>query len=178
MIYFIFYFLAGSVLWHLIWESAVAPSLRVALRYKLFALRDRIRWQHAQSPETCPEDVYRIIEAALNNSVRLVAVTDISFIARFNKALGADKDLKDRIKKRRQIVEECKDVEVQEIRKLMEGFSKEAILINNGGWLVYVVPVVISIIFCEQASRKIKSFLFVKEHEMDKLADGLELAPV
>ena len=72
---------------HFIYESIILPSIRLSLRFKLFALRDQLRRMVMQG--TASDEVFRIQQSSINNAINMLSWADQAMISRACHALCA-----------------------------------------------------------------------------------------
>jgi len=175
MIYLIYFFVLATI-FHFVWEAILAPSFRLSLRYELFRMRDLVRKLHHECPDDCSEDVYRYLQGGINNGIRLLPKTDLVLLSAIEQAMKTDEALRKRIEKRRELLDACINPDVKQIRTDVQKISQKALLINLGGWAIYVVPVIVAFASCKAASRFIKNTLLIPEGELQRFSHDTSLA--
>ena len=65
----LFYIMLGLALWHFLYESVIAPSLRHTLRYKFFKLRDELRDIKFEGLTIKEEKAYKLLETSICNLI-------------------------------------------------------------------------------------------------------------
>lgn len=132
---------------HYIYEGILAPSFRLRLRFKMFALRDRLRKLKIERGDELRDEVFNVLQASINNTTTLLHRTTVDVIRRAESDYQHDPALRRRIDRRIAIVESCDMPEVKEILKETRRALTIAVLVNHGGWGIYVVPF-LALIFC------------------------------
>jgi hypothetical protein len=154
---------------HFVYERIIAPSARLRLRYRLFAIRDGLRWLRIDAE--CSEEEFRLLDAAMNNVIRMLHRFDISSVLRSAQIIEADPTLRNRIEKRMAIIEETRNADYQRLNTELLAIAKKAMLVNNGACFFYLVPIVMVIAGIEKLSRFIKKLVSVPEGELGKVIE-------
>src|SRR3954468_16134165 len=87
-------------LFHWAYESAVAPSMRLAARYKLFALRDELRHFRTQKGFQLDRYAIQLLEESINSAIENLHNIDFTLARAFRKRCLADPLFRKRIEKR------------------------------------------------------------------------------
>lgn len=176
----LFYILIIAAVYHFVWEGILAPSFRFGLRFELFQLRDEVRWLHHKEPQDCTEEVFMCIQGTINNGIRILPKTDITLIRNVERAVEDDDGLRRRIEKRRELMNSCINPEIRELERRIGKITKLALLINTGGWLIYVVPILLVLVcfgWFKTLVGKLRDALLVPERELYRIApDGAVIA--
>src|SRR5437773_1088798 len=135
-------FLIGCLyaLLHFIWESILATSIRFNVRLELFALRDRLRRMKITNPEI-PDDAFHVIQDGLNGGIKHLYDIDVQVLVQCDLLSRNDPEIKARVEKRRAAVESANSKELLEIARLLRKLMEKSAIVNNGGWLLYIIPV-------------------------------------
>ncbi len=139
--------LALLAVFHFIYECLVAPSLRDALRYRLFRDRDDLRCCYRRGGQEIGKDIYCLLELRLNNSIAMVAYIDFYLIYKFRKFIKVcDTETLERLMAAQVKIERSTNPYVKKINKAMRRTTVLALLVNTGGWLpfvIFLVPVLV-----------------------------------
>lgn len=163
---------------HFIYEGIIAPSLRFNLRFKLFGLRDDLRRLKVGKGGELSDEVFNVMQGVINNTITLLHRTNLDLIVRAEIDLEEDAALRKRVQKRRELLDACPLEEVQRIRKEAGTAMYRAVLINSGGWFVYIVPVFVLIGCASRVQSFVKASLTMPEYEVDRLTPPDELVTV
>lgn len=166
----IVYYLVVVAAFHFIWEGIMLPSIRLRLRYKLFAVRDRLRWLKSEQRDDCPEEVFQYLQSAINTGLNLIHRTDLSLLLSARQTFDRDQKLRDRIEKREQMLADCVCDEVREIDRDIAAIARDAFLANSGAWFIYLVPIAIVALSFAALTDTIKKILATPEGEIEKFA--------
>jgi MoxR-like ATPase len=157
----------GAALLHWIYEGIILPSLRLSLRYRLFALRDRLREVKFKNKETVSDDVFRYLQGTINNGIALLPYTDLRVIGAA-EALEKDESLRARIKKREDTIAECKLSEIKEIVEELDALWWSAFMSNTAGFAANILPLIFVWHSWTTISSSIKKLVLVPEQEIEK----------
>lgn len=157
---YIFIAAVALALWHFIYEGMVAPSLRMHLRYRLFALRDRLRAAKAFEAESVPDDAFQIMEDSLRNAIRLLPRTNLDMLRRARQYLQDNPEVAAAIAKRQETVRACANDEIAGIDRALKSSGVSALTVNSAGWAIYVVPLLAAVLCVSSVIRYLtQSFL-------------------
>jgi len=142
MAIFIIAILIISIL-HFIYDGIILPGIRQHNRNKLFALRDRLRWEMIQGIQ--PEDIeaFNLIHDAVNIFTNRLPMLTISVQKAFKEDLEHNEKLRDIIQKRRKILNSCSNENIKNIALEMNGVLENTYIANAGGWFIYLIPIAI-----------------------------------
>jgi hypothetical protein len=134
--------LLGLALFHWAYESAIAPSWRLGIRYKLFALRDDLRNFASAKGVQLDHAAIEILEDAVNGVTLHMAEINFGFFYSFQLRYKADESFRNRIERRRQLIEGYQDPDFSAMRRRYAHIFREINVANSGGWMIYLIPVV------------------------------------
>ena len=174
----IFLIFSLYALLHFIFESIVAPSVRFNLRLDLFALRDKARRLSIINPEV-GDQAFNAVQDGLNGAIKYLYEIDIPILLYCDAMVKRDPQLKERVEKRRAMVAATQCDELIEISRQLRRKVETAAFMNNGGWLFYVIPVVIVAGALRWVCTPIFSILYLSNHELEGIFPQKEpeLAP-
>jgi len=98
-----------------IYESVLLPSIRLRMRFELFALRDRLRLLKIEKPDELDDTTFKYGQESLNMLLGFLHRYDIASFVKAAFYLKQNPSLFKRIQKRREIIENCPSKEFQEI---------------------------------------------------------------
>lgn len=165
---------------HLIYEGAFAPSIRLSYRFRLFALRDALRMQKCVQKNRLSDDVYDDLEESINNTIHYMPRLDFGFLSAAMKVTASNPQYKENVKKRRELLERCPVDEVQKIRKEIIKITSSIFAVNMGAWVIYLIPVIIFLVGYESFKLMVKNFAYLPEKDMNNVvanAKFRELSP-
>jgi len=140
MITWMFIALLALALWHFICDGILAPSLRLRIRYRLFAVRDNLRALQGQESQVSAE-VFHVLHENINTAIELVPALSVSLISTAERVFRDDPDLREWVEARVRIVDSCSIEEVQDVRTRMIALVRDALIVNTAGWLIWVIPI-------------------------------------
>lgn len=151
---------------HYAYEGIMLPAIRLQLRYRLFALRDRVR--HLGEGQVDGE-VFHYMQESTNNAIVVLPRFTVSLIVEGRKLLSNDPALRRRIEKRIQAVDQCPNDEIHKIRKEIEEVLLHALMWNCAGLLMYVIPWFYGVLAFKKVKEIILSIVSVPESESEKI---------
>ena len=113
---------------HFIYESILAPSWRLSLRFKLFALRDEVRALKAECRNLLNDEHYACLQDSINTMITMLYRYDVAAIAAAEFRYRSDPEFRRRVEARSTILDACDVPQAQSIRRrsvdLMHGLSR------------------------------------------------------
>lgn len=136
----VFYILIFIAMWHLVFESVVAPMMRMHYRNQLFALRDDLRraWISDQDKD---DELYIFMQEWINNAIGYLHKMNFSFILALYREINNNAGLKRQSKNRLAVLVESKMEVTHKIVNQTVVVIHRAAFINSGGWLYLIVMV-------------------------------------
>ena len=169
MIYF------GSVLilialWHFVIEAIILPAARQEIRNQLFVLRDQLRKLIISREGKYDDELVRNLHDSVNfliNRIHRVTLVNQYLIT---KKIHNDDELRREIEEHHNYLGSKSTPEVQEVYREASRIVRNLFFVNSSGWLVYVVPILIIILFFKQVKRLTLQFLLIPTNEIMNLA--------
>jgi phage pi2 protein 07 len=142
----LFYFLVFLAIWHFFYESILAPSLRHGLRYEFFSLRDQLRNLKIDGLNSKRDNVvYEILDHAMCDIINSMSFITVANYILLKKDYSKDKEYKKDAENVARLMSEVKEKKLIDIDNGLRKLSTKALLINNGGWIPYLLPIAIFI---------------------------------
>lgn len=152
-----FCLLVVAASWHFAYDGVILPSIRMGLRNKLFVLRDQLR--ALKTAGDCEDGAFDLVHDGINFYLTRLSALTISFQVEYAKRYQSDQGLRERVERRRAIIESCRNPEIRRIVKEADAVLQNAMIANTGGWYVYVVPIAIVVVFIKKISTVAKELL-------------------
>jgi hypothetical protein len=164
----------GVALYHFIYESILAPSWRLKLRFELFVLRDKVRALKIDHPEAFRDKHYHYLQDSVNTLVMLLARFDLATLGRIEAEMKRNPQLQKQSDERSRILDDCGLEEAKAIRYASLRIAFSALAVNSGGWFIYAVPT-LSIVFGLKSyfssfRQRIKAVVAIPQAEINKFA--------
>jgi len=106
---------------HFVYEAIVLPNLRLEQRYKIFALRDRLRRAKSEHSKEVSDEVYHLLQTAMNNTLHILPYVNLIFVASAVHSFSRNQGIRERAEKKMRLVEGCS---VDEIKAVSEELNK------------------------------------------------------
>jgi hypothetical protein len=134
-------------IFHFIYEMIILPNVRLGMRYKLFALRDQLINLQIEGKGNIDNDVFLVLENTISTTIGRLPYFSISMFLRTIEQHQSDSDLKDLIKRRKELIESCPNEAIKEVNKETLKIAHKAFLYNSGGWLstivIFIIPILV-----------------------------------
>lgn len=174
MIPFLLVVLFSLALFHWAYEAAIAPSVRLGARYKLFALRDELRNFVVREGTHLDNPAIHLLEESINSTIEFMREINFGFILAFQQRCTADESFRKRVEHRRAVIEGFEAPEFQALRKKFEHIFRDVTILNGGGWFVYVVPIALLGICWEWLRRVMVKLCVVPFQDFPALSRGID----
>lgn len=144
MTYFIFG-LACVALCHFVYESILAPSIRLELRFELFKLRDEVRSlkiNNLSSKVSEPQFVdehYGYLQDSINALLCILYRYDLAAIWTITGQIDCDEALRQRVEARARFLDDCELPTVRAMRKRQLHIAGKALAVNSGPMLLLLL---------------------------------------
>ncbi len=169
MEYLIIIFLVFAI-FHFIYESIIAPSIRLKLSFELFKVRDDVRFLKMQHGNKFDCKHFDYLQDTINILLKSLHNFDVVALTLAQNAIKNDKALLDHVQKRKMIFDDCKMPEAVSVRKETLDIAAKIILVNNGAWLVYLIPIGIVMMFYKSLSDSVKEVFSLSEGDFNKVS--------
>ena len=153
----LFYIVLTLAIWHFAYEGIIAPALRNSLRYKYFALRDELRNLKISGLEQGDEKIYSVLDQSICSIIHTMSFITMGNYFLLKKRLSKNPELKEELKETFDFVGNAKNKNLIDIDAKMASLSGKALVINNGGWIIYLLVPVIVILIVGVFTEKVKN---------------------
>ncbi len=165
--------LAFLAVWHFVYESIIAPCQRMKQRNKLFELRDKLRNVYIDGINEDDKQAFEVCQSGINNLLYTLPYISVASQLKLERMKEHDKELAERIDKAVSSVENCKNEEIIKIFNESANVIKDVLFINLGGWMIYLIPIVIlvaiSLVCYEKVAKAAKDILVTPDSELDNI---------
>jgi hypothetical protein len=165
---YVLLFLVLGVIWHFVFESIIAPSIRLDLRYRLFELRDELRSLKIEAGSKLDHKHFTYLHESVNVTIAFLAHFDIATIVSIEREFQNDSDLRRRVEARTKILDDCQFESAKKIRKKCLRIALVAVAINSGGWAYFLAPVAIARLCTSFFKSKAKAITALPEREIER----------
>ena len=166
----LFFILAALALLHWLYYGLIAPTLQRRLRYLIFAERDRLRRLRLEHGEDdLSIRVYRYLQDYANTALKLLPDITFATLHAANQRLENDAEFRDRVKHRVAILDSCKLEEIGELRKRIAVQVAGGVLVNSGGLLLYLIPIVLVLVYHKKLMKTASDLTVGSVEDLDKI---------
>ena len=158
MMTIIFILFICATYWHYVYESIIAPNLRMKLRYQFFKLRDELRFLKVTKSNELSNQLYSQVEDTLNFSIQHLSLLSLTNIRIILNKYQSDEKFKAETDTKMNLISNSKLDEIKKIDLDIVKLYVKALLINSGGWAIYTIPLMIIFATILFVSIKIKEW--------------------
>lgn len=163
--------LAVIAVLHLLFESIIAPSLRMKLRFELFSLRDDLRMLKASRDLSLSDWQFECLQESLNVLIAVLHRFDGAILVTIEHELRHNPLLRAQADACARILDACTSRRARAIRARSVQIAMAALAVNSGGWLIYVLPVLLLAVGYSRIKRLIASALTLSESHLVRAPD-------
>jgi hypothetical protein len=171
---FILFALVLGATCHFVYESILAPSFRLKLRFDLFALRDELRRLKIERDSGLNDEHFEYLQGSLNTLISVLYRFDFATLNAVERETRRDPEVKARIERRVRVLDDCIVVECQSIRSRTLRIAVMALGVNNGVACLYLLPIFLCATGLSQLKRIIKESLSLRAPEIARYAPAPE----
>lgn len=159
---------------NLVYQSAIAPSVRLRLRYQLFRLRDDLRQARRKESGGRDERVFGDFERGINLTIKYLAAIDVPLLFRMKRVCEADRSLQEHIDHSAEIFEAKSSERLKDLRRRHTVLILKLVLTNSLGLLLLLLPMSLAIALLSslkpRAQGLLQGLLWISETEMARVA--------
>lgn len=144
---------------HLIYESTILPNFRLQMRYKLFALRDRLRMLKINDPNSINDEEFNYLQESANTAILFLRHLSISSIFQYFYEVKKNADLGQRIQSRQKLIKNCANEEYQRIAYEIAGLTTLTFVANSLMLLLLLLLPILIVIIASHCFSKAKYLL-------------------
>ncbi|HZL44859.1 MAG TPA: hypothetical protein VFC28_01415 [Opitutaceae bacterium] len=136
----LFLALAAMTVLHFVYEAIVLPSVRASRRFRLFALRDRLRNLRFASGISINDEAFSALDSSLSWQLENQHRLTFSMIISANNSYIDDKKFRSEVDRTSKAIGNCQIQEFLAIRQQAAEHMVGTIAWNCGGLLGYFLP--------------------------------------
>ena len=150
---------------HLVYESILAPSFRLKIRYQAFALRDDLRLLKMEHGDTLDDKHYEHLQDSINTMISNLARFDVATLGLSECMYNRDPEFRKSVDERARFLDDCTVPEAKSLRRRNVVLAEKAILVNSGMLVVPLVPFVLM----GALKQRIRKFASLSEPDFQKV---------
>jgi len=154
---------------HFIYEGVFLPSIRLSLRFRLFELRDEVRFLKFKYSDEFSDDAFDYLHQTLNAAIHILPRIDIRTVRLGVLTVRKDPDLLKEIQKRSRVLDECQVKELKNLQSETANVAVKILLANHGAWFIYLVPVVFVIYILDKLKAWILQLSYLPENKLQQM---------
>lgn len=162
-------FLLGAAFAHFIYDGILAPSIRCKLRNDLFDLRDQLRTAQISNQDPSATEAFDVVHAGINAYLNRLQGVTVSLRAKFYRLNKEDSGFRQEWHRRRRVVEDAKNQELERIKARANATIELAFLTNSAPLLAYLLPLALCLAQIFQLRRWSQALVAMKPSQTDRL---------
>ena len=155
--------------WHFFYEGIIAPSVRMKLRNRLFCLRDELRRAKSEGIAAEDEEAFWFVHDGINNFLNRLPYLIVEKTKRLREQYNSDEQMRAIIKEHSDKIANLKSPVIRSVFDKTNDVIRDTLMINAGGWFIYIVPLALVVILTGSITRKAKSILLTPKQEIERI---------
>lgn len=133
-----------AAVWHSVYETILAPSLRTYIRNRLFEQRDKLR--RSLIEKRIHGDAFNQMQESINLAICIQDQIRLIDLYSHRRKMQLDTPYRNKVEKRSKRLEKHSDDTARAIQEKTVKLISYALAINSGAWAPYLVALVVPII--------------------------------
>jgi hypothetical protein len=173
------YILVFLAIFHFVYESILAPSFRLALRFQLFELRDAVRALKIEYQGSLNDEHFDYLQDSINALICGLYRFDAATMALTEHESRRDPGFKKRAEERSRALDACSIPEARRIRNKSLEIATKALLVNSGASGLYLVPMALGFAGYSMLERRIRIIASLSGQDFKKVSpmDPIAVSP-
>jgi hypothetical protein len=151
---FFFIILLCLTVWHLVYQSIFAPTLRLMTRNRLFEQRDHLR--RLLMEKRVNQATFQQIQDGINLAIAIQDQISLLDLYRHRRKMQQDKTYCKQIQKRRERLERHSNDESRVMEQQVVSLISGALAINSGAWMPYLVLSILPLFVFNRGKRMVE----------------------
>ena len=158
---------------HLCYEFIVLPTMHLRNRYKLFALRDRLRDYEIKNGQKLNKGLIRYMYGSINVAIQTLDFFDMALLFKSERIISKDEEVRSRVEKNSAMFDKYATDELRKIKREMFGILFITVCLNGFMLSLYFLPITLlvhcGIFLKDRFSKAIDDFTDMPESVSSKL---------
>jgi hypothetical protein len=154
---------------HFIYESILAPSFLLKIRYEAFALRDDLRLLKMERGDTLDDRHYEYLQDSINTLISNLPRFDVATLGLSERVYSRDPEFRQRVDERARLLENCAIPEAKNFRHRNVALAEKAILVNSGMLVAPLIPLILTGVGFSALKQRIRKFASLSEPDFHKV---------
>ncbi|HHT7758170.1 hypothetical protein ABWE99_10720 [Pasteurella multocida] len=170
----LFYITVVLAIGHFVYESIIAPNLRVGIRNELFEIKDELDSICLDELSENDKVIYYMLHSSLTGLMLRLPKLNISLMKEAQHKFETDDKFRDRVLKRIQLIESSHNTVLKELYHRSNKAFSDAFIINIGAWSMLLVPLLFVVKAMEKTQKIVSGIVTLSTKQMQKLIPEIE----
>lgn len=162
--------LALGAICHFVYESILAPSFRLKLRFELLALCDELRQLETERDPCVAAEAFEYLQGSLHTLASVLDRFDCVTLNALEREIRRNPEVRARVERQTRVLDACGVAEYQKIRTESLRIAVKAVVVNNAIACLYLLPIILCAREISRVKRVIKESLSLRAPEICKYA--------
>lgn len=154
---------------HFVYESIIAPSIRLHLRNRLFELRDCLRVLKIDGLAKSHEEAFDLLHEGINNLLTRLPQLTVANTVLIENSYKSNPELRQKIDSRVDAIKKCGNNEIVDIFEKTNEIVEAAFMANMGGWFFYLIPIAVMVAAFSKLSTFTKELIATPRVDSDRM---------
>ncbi|QIM65248.1 hypothetical protein [Frederiksenia canicola] len=170
----LFYITLTLAIGHFVYESIIAPNLRVGIRNELFEIKDELDSICLDELSENDKAIYYMLHSSLTGLMLRLPKLNLSLMKEAQREFETDAKFRERVLKKRQLIEASHNAVLKELYCRSNKAFSDAFIINTGAWCMLLVPLLFVVKAMKQTQKIVSGIVTLSTKQMQKLIPETE----
>lgn len=156
-------------IWHFIYEFAIAPSIRIHLRNRLFVLRDQLRRAKIDGIRSEDEAAFWFVHNGINNFLNRLPNLTLARAVELEVKYKQHADLRQVLEDHMRALNSSRDSRIVEVFNQTNVVIENAMITNMGAWFIYIVPIAVLVAAMGRLSKIAGDLIMAPTKDVERL---------
>lgn len=170
----LFYITLALAIGHFIYESIIAPNLRVGIRNELFEIKDELDLISLDELSENDKAIYYMLHSSLTGLMLRLPKLNLSLMKEAQDKFETDAKFRAKVLKKRQLIESSHNTTLKDLYRRSNNAFSDAFIINTGAWFMLLFPLLFVMKAMAKAQKIVSGIITLSTKQMQKLIPETE----
>ncbi|MCT8631639.1 hypothetical protein NUS50_04195 [Glaesserella parasuis] len=170
----LFYITLALAIGHFIYESIIAPNLRVGIRNELFEIKDELDLISLDELSENDKTIYYMLHSSLTGLMLRLPKLNLSLMKEAQDKFETDAKFRAKVLKKRQLIESSHNTTLKDLYRRSNNAFSDAFIINTGAWFMLLFPLLFVMKAMAKAQKIVSGIITLSTKQMQKLIPETE----
>lgn len=170
----LFYITLALAIGHFVYESIIAPNLRIGIRNELFKIKDELESICLDELNENDKAIYYMLHSSLTGLMLRLPKLNLSLMKEAKREFETDAKFREKVLKKKQLIESSNNTVLKQLYSRSSKAFLDAFIINTGAWFMLLVPLFFVVKIMEQIQKTISGIVTLSTKQMQTLIPEIE----